>query len=150
MLDEYAIEELLPHRKPMLLLEQLLESGSDYIVCKVVVGNDGLFDVASRVPASMGLEYMAQAVSAYSGLQARRKGLPVKLGFLLGTRLFESSVAEFSSGQVLEVKVRRILGGGDGLGSFECTVSGDGVRQSARLSVYEPDDPESYLKQGER
>ncbi len=99
MNEEYAIEQLLPHARPLLLLDRLSDSGEGYIECEVVVRSDGLFDTNGEVPGLVGIEYMAQAVSAYSGLSALRRGRPIRLGFLLGTRRFETNVAAFSCGR---------------------------------------------------
>ncbi len=144
------IEDLVPHTKPMLLLSGLLDVGEEYIVCEVLVRSDGLFDTSGQVPALVGIEYMAQAVSAFSGLEARRQGKPVKMGFLLGTRHFETNVADFCCGDALTVKICRVMQANDGIASFDCTVHGEKVHQSARLTVYEPDDPESYVNSRKR
>ena len=144
------IEDLVPHTKPMLLLNRLLEAGEEYIVCEVLVHSDGLFDTSGQVPALVGIEYMAQAVSAFSGLEARRQGKPVKMGFLLGTRRFETNVADFCCGEALTVKICRVIQGNDGIASFDCTIHGEKAQQSARLTVYEPDDPESYVNSRKR
>lgn len=127
----------------MLLLDGLTEVGDGYIICEVVVRSDGLFDAAGRVPSMLGLEYMAQAVSAYSGLQAQ--GSPIKIGLLLGTRRFETNVASFPCGETLAVKVSPVVYGKDGLGAFDCAVSGESILQTARLVVFEPTDVDAYL-----
>ena len=147
MNEEYAIEQLLPHARPLLLLDRLSDSGEGYIECEVVVRSDGLFDTNGEVPGLVGIEYMAQAVSAYSGLSALRRGRPIRLGFLLGTRRFETNVAAFSCGTLLTVRVHCVMQSEDGMASFDCTVTGDGVLQKARISVFEPEDSASYLQQ---
>ena len=133
-----AIEVLVPHAIPMLLLDKLVESGDDYLICELIVRGDGLFDTEGRVPAWLGMEYMAQTVAAYSGLQAHQRGEPVKLGFLLGSRRFETNVEDFACGDILRVTVKRIVHGGSGMGAFECVVEGQKSRQAATLAVYEP------------
>ena len=139
------IAELVPHAGPMLLLQRLLDSGDDYVVCEVRVRRDGLFDSDGRVPAWLGIEYMAQTVAAFSGLQARKDQEPLKLGFLLGSRRFETNVPDFACGDVLSVTARRLVHGSSGMGAFECEVQGSGVQQSATLSVYQPPDASDFL-----
>ena len=112
-----AIEKLVPHADPMLLLDKLVESGDDYLVCELMVRSDGLFDAKGRVPAWLGIEYMAQTVAAYSGLQAYQRGEPVKLGFLLGSRRFETNVADFACGDTLRVTAKRLVHGSSGIGA---------------------------------
>lgn len=139
------IADLVPHRGNMLLLEQLVDSDEASIIASVVVREDGLFDTAGAVPAWIGIEYMAQTVAAFSGLRAKKRGEAPKLGFLLGTRRFESSVAEIPCGTELLIKAQQLIMGSDGMAAFKCQVSGDHVEQTATLSVYEPTHPENFL-----
>lgn len=139
------IAELVPHAGPMLLLERMLECGDDYVVCEVRVRSDGMFDSDGYVPAWLGIEYMAQTIAAFSGLQARRDQESVKLGFLLGSRRFETNVQEFACGEILRVTARRLVHGSSGMGAFECEVQGSGAQQSATLSVYQPPNASDFV-----
>lgn len=138
MTDLPRICELVPHAGPMLLLDRVLEVGDDYLVSEVVVRKDGLFDEAGRVAAFLGLEYMAQTISAFSGWQARQQGERVKVGYLLGTRRFTTNVGDFACGDVLRVTARRVVQDSVGMAAFDCMVEGELAMQSATLSVYEP------------
>lgn len=150
VVDSVVLEELVPHASPMLLLDELVSADEECIVCRVVVREDGLFDQDGRVPAWLGLEYMAQTVAAYSGFQAQRRGDAVKPGFLLGTRRFETSVDSFLCGEELSITVRRLMQDSEGLAAFECHVNGKGTSremvQKAMLSVYEPSDASAFLQ----
>lgn len=139
-MSQWTIAELVPHELPALLLDELLDYDDDNLRAQLMVRADGLYDTAGYVPASVGIEYMAQAVAAFSGLQARRRGDPVSVGFLLGSRRFCSSVSRLKCGDTLTVSVHREFQGSDGMGSFSCEVTGEEVTQTARLSVFEPQD----------
>lgn len=143
MNDFPEIGNLVPHAVPMLLLDKVVGSGEDFLVCELAVRGDGLFDTGGRVPAWLGIEYMAQTVAAYSGLQAHLKHEPVKIGFLLGTRRFETNIEDFACGDILRITAKRIIHGSSGMGAFECRVEGNAALQTATLSVYEPTDQES-------
>jgi predicted hotdog family 3-hydroxylacyl-ACP dehydratase len=143
------IESLVPHAKPMLLLDSLVDFGDDFVICTAIVRQDGLFNVGDMVPALVGLEYMAQTVAAFSGLKALQHNDAPKIGFLLGTRKFTSNVEAFQCGAVLKASVHQALQGSDGIAAFECTLEGVGVRQTATLAVYEPKDPEKFLSREE-
>ena len=145
MPESTAIDQLVPHAKPMLLLDEVLQSGGDYIVCGLEVRRDGLFDSNGQVPALVGLEYMAQTVAAFSGLQAVRKGGKPRLGFLLGTRKFFTNTAEFSCGASLTIRAQQAIKSSDGMAAFECVLEGTNVKQTATLTVYEPANPEQFL-----
>ena len=145
MPETIAIEDLVPHAKPMLLLDHMLQSGDDYIVCGLEVCRDGLFDSNGQVAALVGLEYMAQTVAAYSGLLARKRGEKPRLGLLLGTRKFITNTAEFSCGELLTVRAHRAVQSSDGMLAFDCVLEGTNVQQTATLTVYEPTNPEQFL-----
>ena len=145
MPEVIAIEDLVPHTRPLLLLDRMLQSGDDYIVCGLEVRQDGLFDRNGQVPALVGLEYMAQTVAAYSGLLARKKGERPRPGFLLGTRKFITNTAEFPCGELLTVRAHQAVQSIDGMLAFDCVLEGTNVQQTATLTVYEPDSLAQFL-----
>ena len=90
---------------------------------------------------------MAQSVAAYAGCRARLLGDPVVLGFLLGTRKFECNVEHFPAGTELHIHALRSLEDDNGMGVFECHLTGPGIHASARLNVFRPPRAENYLAQ---
>lgn len=143
MIDFPPIAELVPHAAPMLLLDRIVESGDDYLITELTVRADGLFDIEGSVPAFLGLEYMAQSIAAFSGLRSYRSGEPIKMGFLLGTRRYESNVHNYPTGDILRVTAKEIVYGDTGMAAFECKVQGPQVLQTAVLTVFEPADQAS-------
>ena len=133
----------------MLLLDSLVDYGEDYIICSTVARQDGLFNIGDKVPALVGLEYMAQTVAAFSGMKALQHNEAPKIGFLLGTRKFTSNVEAFQCGAVLKTSAHQAVQGNDGMAAFICTLEGVGVRQTATLIVYEPKKPEKFLSRDE-
>jgi len=140
MTDSVAISDFLPHAAPMALLDELIQCSDDSISCRLQVRGDGLFNRGAVVPAWLGIEYMAQCVAAYSGYWRVQDQLPARVGFLLGTRRFNTNVAEFQVGQILLVSATKVIQSSNGMASFNCVVEGEGVEQSAALSVFEPDE----------
>jgi len=136
------IENYVPHRAPMLLLERLLAADDDSALAEVIVQQDGLFLQDAGMPSWVGMEYMAQTVAAWAGWRARQKGQAVKIGFLLGSRRYEASQAFFAPGARLHVSVRCELLGANGLGMFDCRIHAEGGAEvaNARISVFEPAD----------
>lgn len=143
----YCAEELVPHSGDMSLLDELLEVAEETLSACLTVRDDGIFSRDRSVPAYVGIEYMAQAVAAFSGYHAREAGKPVELGFLLGTRRFTTNVATFPCGASLHIAVERLLQADNGMATFECRLTGEGIEQVARLNVYQPDNIEEYLKE---
>lgn len=141
--------DLLPHAGDMVLIDAVLSFDEEQIHTCVTVRPGGLFNRPDgSMPAWVGIELMAQSVAAFAGCQARVKGDPVALGFLLGTRKFECSVEDFPVGSELTIHARRSLQDDSGMGVFECSLSGTGIQASARLNVYCPPQSASYLAEG--
>jgi predicted hotdog family 3-hydroxylacyl-ACP dehydratase len=137
----HAMDAWVPHRGALSLLETVERCDDQGIVARVRVPFDGLFGGADGMPAWVGIEYMAQAVAAWSGGRARAGGGSPKIGYLLGSRRYEAAVAVFEAGSTLQVSARCELMAENGLGMFDCRIECDGrVLASGRLSVFEPPD----------
>jgi predicted hotdog family 3-hydroxylacyl-ACP dehydratase len=135
----HAMDAWVPHRGAMSLLETVEHCDEQGIVARVRVPVDGLFADADGVPSWVGIEYMAQAVAAWSGARARGGGESPRIGYLLGSRRYEATVAAFEAGAELQVFAQCELTSDNGLGMFECRITQDGrVLASGRLSVFEP------------
>ncbi len=146
----YAIEEVVPHRQDMCLLQRILRWDQDSIEAELVVPGTGLFIENGEMPAWIGIEYMAQAIAAWSGCRARAAGAAPQLGFLLGSRRYSSLRSGFPSGTCLRVQARRELLGDNGLGMFACRIlAGEEEWAVANVSVYEPLDAKAYLESGQ-
>jgi predicted hotdog family 3-hydroxylacyl-ACP dehydratase len=115
------VVELVPHRDRMLLLDEVREAGEASIACGVVLRGDSPFVEGGRVRATFALEYMAQCVGAWVGLQDLRRGLPVRIGYLVGAREVAFAVDAFDVGDDLRVEAAK-LWGDEALGHFECRV----------------------------
>ena len=133
------IREIVPHDGPMLLVGEVLRHLPEITVCRVEVARSRLFAREDgRVPAWVGLEYMAQCVAAHGGLVARGMGDAPRPGLFLGTRSVALSVDCFEPGEVLEVSARH-LRGDLGLAAFACRVERPGAERpllEGNLSVY--------------
>ena len=136
------VAEVVPHKPPMLLLDQVLSYETDRVTCEVRIGPETPFLEDGLVPAVVGIEYMAQAVAAYAGLTAREQGKGAKIGFLLGCRELTLRTDGFAPGERLVVEARRTWGDAD-IGSFACKIDrgGEVVAQGV-LKVYQGPLPE--------
>ncbi|KAJ9650710.1 hypothetical protein H2198_009984 [Neophaeococcomyces mojaviensis] len=135
----------------MCLLQRILRWDQDSIEAELVVPGTGLFIENGEMPAWIGIEYMAQAIAAWSGCRARAAGAAPQLGFLLGSRRYSSLRSGFPSGTRLRVQARRELLGDNGLGMFACRIlAGEEEWAVANVSVYEPLDAKAYLESASR
>jgi predicted hotdog family 3-hydroxylacyl-ACP dehydratase len=143
----YAIADLLPHAAPMMLLDRVIGWDDGRLEASVAIRPDSrFFEPGMGVPGHVGIEYMAQSCGAYVGLEAKRTGKPVRIGFLLGTRQYVSKAAWFRVGETLIVSIAEALREG-AMGVFDCRISRDSSDvATARLSVYQPDEPALPLR----
>jgi predicted hotdog family 3-hydroxylacyl-ACP dehydratase len=131
------IADIVPHRPPSLLLDELLAADEEHAVARVVITGRSLYFDQTGVPALVALEYMAQTIAAFAGVQRRKLGEAAQLGFLLGCRRLSLEVDAFRPGDDLRVEARRVWISPP-VGQFECRVlRGDQAVASATLSVYE-------------
>lgn len=146
---DWKMSELVPHAGEMLLLDEVLSFDADTLRARARVRPDGpLHADDGRVPPWIALEFMAQAVAAWAGCQARVAGRAVELGFLLGTRRFDCRFDALPAGMELIVDVRRCLQDESGIGVFECRLTGAGaLLAEARLNVYSPRDASAFVQE---
>jgi predicted hotdog family 3-hydroxylacyl-ACP dehydratase len=147
----YRIDQVLPHAGGMLLLDELLEWGDEHIICGVYVRHHTRFcDAARGVPAWVGIEYMAQTMCAFSGVEEVRAGLRPSIGLLLGTRRYQSDVEWFGVGADLLVRADLQLRDENDLVAFQCSISEGGhVLARGDVKAYRPRDVMSVIR-GER
>ncbi|MBK5532589.1 hotdog family protein [Pseudomonas sp. TH08] len=147
-MTDWPLAELLPHAGDMILIDKIVSFDDEQIFTRLTVKPDGLFSLPDgSLPAWVGIELMAQSVAAFAGCHARRKGNPVELGFLLGTRKFECNVEAFPAGSELTVHGIRSLEDDNGMGVFECHINAPGIEATARLNVFRPPQAADYLVQ---
>lgn len=142
-----SVLEYLPHQPPMVLIDELIEAGENYAVSRLTVKPTTPFVAQQGLPAWAGIELMAQTVSLFAGVRGKRQGCPPKIGFLLGTRRYQSSCAFFPMHSELVISVKELYFGETKLGVFECIIQSEAGCVTANLNVYEPPNLEQVLKE---
>jgi len=130
------VAELLPHTGKMIWLDKVLAWDEDSVTAELTVRGDALFGGGNVVPAWAGIEYMAQTIGLYAGIHAKRAGEPIRLGFLLGARRYESNAPAFTIGTTLAVRADKVMQD-ESLLVFNCLITGENVNVSAALNVYQ-------------
>jgi predicted hotdog family 3-hydroxylacyl-ACP dehydratase len=130
------ILDVVPHRPPMLLLDEIVAWDGERVECRVVLRDDSPFVEGGRVASTLAIEYMAQCIAVFVGLEAHYRGSPIPLGYLVGAREISLPADGFRVGDALSVEASPIWGG-ETLGSFRCKVErmGEVVARGA-LNVY--------------
>lgn len=143
-----SVEELLPQAGDMILVSGVDSWGDDYV--EVYVDQDGSSLFAGnggKVPAWVGIEYMAQAISVYAGIRSKQNNSRIQLGFLLGTRKYTAFTPCFDKGCRLQVKVTRELFEEGGVSLFGCTIhSGGQLLAQAEIKAIQPDNIDDILE----
>jgi predicted hotdog family 3-hydroxylacyl-ACP dehydratase len=144
--NQWRIADLLPHAGTAVLLDEVVACSDTNLSARVTIGLDSPFHQENGVPAHVGIEYMAQACGAFSGVRALRAAGSPRMGFLLGTRRYRATRAWFTDGERLVVAVDLVYRD-DEVGVFDCVIRcGDDAVATAQLIVDEPKDVASLFR----
>lgn len=142
------LDELIPQSGPMRLIDRVISEGADSVCTAAIIRSTNIFYEPNRgVPAYVGVEFMAQAISAYDGLERWRSGLPPTIGYLLGCRRYSTTRRYFHEGETLLIEATSLLGEG-ALASFDCHIKDAGGQKIASgiINVYRPSDSQKILE----
>lgn len=130
------IEQLLPHRPPMLWIDAVIAQQGDQVHCRLTLRDEHVFALDGRVDSIVSIEWMAQTVGTLVGLYDRKRSEAPRPGYLIAIPEASFLVDSFQVGDVLELRAQKIWGD-DTLASFEAEVERTGVLAArAQLSVY--------------
>lgn len=143
-----SIEELIPHRGTMLLLDCVIAFENASTTAEYTPRDDAWYaDEQGNMSAWIGIELMAQTVASHVGLLKRHEGAPPKQGALLGTRSYRSMVPSFAANETLRIHAIMIYRDPGGLGAYDCSIRrGDEKLATATIKVFEPDDFQTFIQ----
>ena len=74
------------------------------------ITRDCLFYKAAMdaVPAWAGFEFLAQAISAFSGIRNRENGIPPKMGYIMSVSSMRIDIPFFREGTTVTIRTREI------------------------------------------
>lgn len=143
------VSELVPHKGKMFLLNRVqcysLETIS--ITTEIDITREDLFyeEDLGGVPAWVAFEYMAQSISALSGIYGRSRGEKPKVGFIMSVNSFKANVPVFKVGETVVVTVRQTIRM-DMAVTFDGTAKvGETLAVTATLNTVEVEDPKMAL-----
>lgn len=134
--------ELMLHRAPMLLLDRIVahEPGRLIAEVNVAVGKTFFEPALAGVPSWVGIEYMAQAIAAMSGLEQHATNTPIALGMLVSCRRYVVTTPVFSAGMALQVAVEELAGADTGMAAYQCAITAENIGAeelaTGQLGVY--------------
>lgn len=147
---KYAIEDVVPHDHPMILIDELISYDLENACCQVTMHEKSNFFNAERnsVPSYVGIEYMAQSIAAFANANEKDQGREVSIGFLVSSRKFKILVSEFTPGMKLQIYVTQIYAESGGLSAFDCYIEHKGeLVSSAKINTFHPKDASAFLAQ---
>ena len=149
-MNNYTIDEVLPHKKPMILIDTLFNYDAESAHCQVnITENSPFYDHHKNgVPSYIGCEYMAQTIAAFAGAHALDKNKEVSIGFLLGTRKYKTLQHYFPLNEQLNINIKELYKEDSGLSVFECEISSSNkaLFAQANINVFQPQDARAFIK----
>lgn len=107
------LSRLVPHKGKMLLLDRIVSFDLEkaQIATEVDVSDGCMFleESFGGVPVWIAFEYMAQSVSALTGIFGLKTGTPPRMGFILSVTNFCAEDTAFPKGSTVRVEVRQTL-----------------------------------------
>ena len=144
-----SIVQLVPHREPMILLDELLDWKRGWARCTFVVRDEARFVEDGILAMPFTIEHMAQSVAVCMGYEAFLDGRGVRVGMIVGCRTFEALAPEAQTGDQLFVEAQQ-RGANKSVSGFDCHVSDaeGALLARAALTLYHGDLINPDLKDG--
>ena len=142
--SSYRLEELLPHRPPMVLIDEVVayDASARQLTTAVTIREEWSENYVA-------IEFMAQTAAALAGIfdRERNPAHPARPGFLLGTRKLSLALPRFEVGRRYLITATDEFND-DETASFRCEIADadDRIVATAMLNAYRPDDLKSFLQ----
>jgi predicted hotdog family 3-hydroxylacyl-ACP dehydratase len=142
----YQLDALVPHRGSMSLLDTVDGYGEDWLRASLTVTAHSTFAGPHGVPGWIGIEYMAQAASAFAGIEQVQRGESPSIGLLIGARYYRCMREFIPIGGRVSVLARLALRDSEDFAAYACTLE-LGTEQIAEctLKAYRPRDIRKFL-----
>ena len=141
------LAEILPHKEPMILIDDVVGYSIDerWLKSCVTIREDNIFydKELKGIDSVVGIEFMAQTIGCYAYFRKQLK--KPQIGFLLGTRLYNNAVKVFELGKTYYILIKEVFVAD--IYSFECFIYNDKEEEvaSATINVYQ--DEEDKIKE---
>lgn len=136
------VEPLVPHSGRMVLLDRIIEYGSDFLIAESTITPNHILLRNGKLATFAGIEIMAQGIAAWSGCIATEKGQTVRLGYLLGTRKLHIYSQYIEIGTRLKISIKMSIQDASGFGVFDCQLmdlATNTVLLEGALNVFSPE-----------
>lgn len=103
-----AVEDYLPHRPPMLLIDEIVDTTVTGVVCRTTIRPDCVFATDGIVHPTAMIEIVAQACAICAGTQTRGGNAP-RAGMLVACKEASFAVDSFAVGDELTIVVEKLV-----------------------------------------
>lgn len=136
-----SLENYLPHKAPMILLDKVLEVTGEYSICEVKVNHDSVLapflTSEGNLPSWYFVELMAQTIGVWNGVRLNNVEKLPNIALLLGVRGFSANIDMAKLHDILHIKADLTLFD-ETICSFRCSIMrGQEIVAQANLVVYE-------------
>jgi predicted hotdog family 3-hydroxylacyl-ACP dehydratase len=111
LIEKDELRTLIPHRGKMLLLTRVNDYSIKemYLCAEYCVAPDCIFfdPVIGGIPSWAGFEFMAQAISVFSGIRNRELGIKPRIGFILSIPSMKIEIPFFKPGSRIDLRVKQ-------------------------------------------
>ncbi|OOF36763.1 dehydratase [Rodentibacter heidelbergensis] len=135
------LSPLLPHSGKMVMLEKITDFGEDFLIAEMTPTEACLLVKNGKLPTYMAAEIMAQGIAAWAGCQCVKAGLPISLGYWIGSRKLKFHAPLVTLGHRLQIHIRLSIEDATGFGVFDCSMTDLETKQTlieGALNVYRP------------
>ena len=152
-MTNYDLTKIIPQRAPMIFLSDVesFDFGAAELVARVDIRDtDLLFDKnLNGVPSWAALEFMAQSIACYVGLEDLHKkpDAAPAVGFVLGSRKISVSAPVFLVNKSYFVHVKSLFCDSN-IASFDCEIIDEdkNIIANGALNAFRPDDITEFME----
>lgn len=135
----YDLTKILPHKPPMILLDDILEidiENNKLTSMFKIYPQKVFYEKDKGINTLVGIEFMAQTIGCYAYFKNNCKD--PKPGLLLGTRLFNNKIGYFKEGEEYKVTVYEIFTDNE-IVAFDCIIYDNENEEiaSATINAYQ-------------
>ncbi len=142
MNNKKYLSTILPHKEPMILIDDVVDYSLDekWLKSVVTIREDSMFfdNSLNGIDSVIGIEYMAQTIGCYAYF--RKHLSEPKVGYLVGTRLYNNAMKTFELGKTYYILVKEVFVAE--IYSFECFIYNEDEEEiaSATINIYQDDE----------
>lgn len=148
---QYNLENILPHKPPMILIDDIteinLDEGRLNAIVKITPQKRFYEPKNNGVNSLAGLEFMAQTIGCYAFFKSQTEK-PI-MGLLLGARLFNNKIDYYKNGEEYTIKVHEVFTDNE-IVVFDCLIydkNNDEIA-SATINAYQSEKVKELIKVG--